>query len=154
MSSAKVEKTQAERITECMTILKKLSAEVGIDAQNPSIRVLKKRMAQYWRDGKVQEDKLPLWGYDRSIIYKLPRWAHQSVEVTLRVNAIRNPQLPPDLEEELRGSTNQQPTPQLLSQPQATNQQPTPHLLSQPQVDSTQATNQQLPSDPAAAPLP
>jgi len=104
--SGKVEKTQAERITECMTILKKLTNEVGIDAQNPSIRVLKTRMAQYWRDGKTYEDRLPLWGYDRSILYKFPRWANQEVEVTLRVNKIKHPQLPLDLEEELRRGTS------------------------------------------------
>jgi len=106
MSKSKVEKTQTERITECMTILKKLTDEVGIDAQNPSIRVLKKRMAVYWRDGKLQEDKLPLYGYDRSIIYKFPKWSHQIVEVTLRVNTTRHPPLPSDLVAELEGQTS------------------------------------------------
>lgn len=118
--TVKVEKPTSERISECMAILKKLVDEVGIDAQNPSIRVLKKRMAQYWRDGKLQEDKLPLWGYDRSILYKFPRWSHQIVEVTLRVNAIA-PQLPPDLEEELQRPMHSQSTNQPhLSDPVAT----------------------------------
>jgi hypothetical protein len=133
MSANNTEKTQAERITECMTILKKLTNDVGIDAQNPSIRVLKKRMAQYWRDGKLYEDKLPLWGYDRSIIYRFPRWAHQEVEVTLRVNKIRNPAIPADLEEELAAP------------------EPTPHqpLPSGPAVEAQSGTSSETQSGPS-----
>ena len=102
----RIEKPQADRITECMTILKKLTDEVGIPAKNPSIRVLQKRMAQYWRDGRSQEDTLPLYGYDRVIVYRFPRYSHQIVEVTLKVSKIMNPQLPSDLEEELRAGTS------------------------------------------------
>ena len=138
MSENKIAKTQAERITECMTILKKLTNDVGIDAQNPSIRVLKKRMAQYWRDGKLYEDKLPLWGYDRSIFYRFPRWAHQEIEVTLRVNKIRYPEIPADLEEELSAPEPMQ------------NQPPTPLMLPQTQVDAT--PHQPPPSGPVAEP--
>ena len=137
--TVKIEKPMADRITECMAILKKLVEEVGVDAQNPSIRVLKKRMAQYWRDGKLQEDKLPLWGYDRSILYKFPRWSHQIVEVTLRVN-VRDPQLPPDLEEELRRPM----------QSQATNQPP----LSDPAATPLLGTSNATQSDPSHPSLP
>ena len=119
MPTIKEEKPQADRVKECITILKKLTDDVGIDSNNPSIVVLKKRMGQYWRDGKTQEDTLPLFGYDRMILYKLPKWAHQDVELTLRVSSVRHPPLPPDLEEELRGrrssaflSDPSQPSPQ------------------------------------------
>jgi hypothetical protein len=119
MPTIKEEKSQANRVKECITILKKLTNDVGIDSNNPSIVVLKKRMGQYWRDGKTQEDTLPLFGYDRMILYKLPKWAHQDVELTLRVSSVRHPPLPPDLEEELRGrrssaflSDPSQPSPQ------------------------------------------
>ena len=98
---SRVEKTQADRITECMTILKKLINEVGIPAANPSVVVLKKRMAQYWRDGLLYEDMLPLAGYNRIIIYKFPRYANQKVEVTLRITKNENPIYPADLEEEI-----------------------------------------------------
>lgn len=101
-SAVREEKTQAERITECMTILRKMTGELGILASNPSIIVLKKRMAQYWRDGKLYEDKLPLYGYDRYIVYRFPQWANQEVEVTLRVSKTKNMSIPPDLEEEIR----------------------------------------------------
>ena len=119
MPTIKEEKPQADRVKECITILKKLTDDVGIDPTNPSIIVLKRRMGQYWRDGKTQEDTLPLFGYDRIILYKLPKWSHQDVELTLRVSSIRNPPLPPDLLEELEGRRNSamlsdpsQPSPQ------------------------------------------
>jgi hypothetical protein len=106
MPVVKEEKSQADRIKECITILKKLTDEVGVEADNPSIVVLKRRMGHYWRDGKLQEDTLPLYGYNRVIIYKFPKWAHQDVEVTLRVNNLRNQPLPQDLMEELAAQTN------------------------------------------------
>ena len=118
----KIEKPQSDRIKECITILKKLTDEVGIPPENPSICVLKKRMGQYWRDGKGYEDSLPLVSSNRSIIYKLPKWSHQFVEVTLRVNK-GSPVYPPDLEEELLKDSR-----------------------------SAAPTNQLPPSDPAAAP--
>ena len=101
--SLKIEKPVGDRIKECITILKKITDELHISEENPTIRVFKKRMAQYWRDGKVQEEKIPLIGYNRIILYKFPKWSHQEVEVTLRVHNIQHPSLPADLEEELRG---------------------------------------------------
>ena len=129
------EKSQAERITECMTIIKKLTNDVGILASNPSIRVLKKRMGQYWRDGQLYEGSLPLFGYDRIIMYKLPRFVGQNVEVTLRQIKNRDITYPPDLEEELI----------LMDREVAlTDQQPT-------SASPVALTDQQLPSGPAAA---
>lgn len=103
---AKVEKAQADRISECIVILRKITDEVGIRADNPSIRLLKKRMAVYWRDGKLQEDKIPLYGYDRYILYRLPRWSNQIVEVTLRVSRVIHQSLPSDLLAELEAQTS------------------------------------------------
>jgi len=94
MQTIKEEKPQAVRVKECITILKKLTDEVGIYFNNPSIVVLKRRMGQYCRDGKTQEDTLPLFGYYRMILYKLPKWSHQDVGLTLRVISIRHPPLP------------------------------------------------------------
>jgi len=130
----RTEKTQAERITECMTIYKKLTNEVGIPAANPSVIVLKKRMAQYWRDGKLYEGSLPLVCYDRIIIYRFPRWADQKVEVTLRVTKNENPVYPADLEEEI-----------LRFAPAPTHQQ----LPSGPEAATEEQTNSVPQSDPS-----
>lgn len=99
--SSRPEKTQADRVRECVVILKKLVDEVGILETNPSIRLLKKRMGTYWRDGKLQEDRIPLYGYDRVILYRLPRFANQDVEVTLRQVHAKRAFFPPQLLAEL-----------------------------------------------------
>lgn len=101
MPTVKELKSQEKRIHECLVILKKLTDEVGIPATNPSIRTLKKRMGEYWRDGKLQEDTLSLFGYNRMIVYKLPKWAHQEVELTLRINNIVPRSYPADLQAEI-----------------------------------------------------
>jgi len=101
MPSLKEPKSQEKRISECLAILKRLTEEVGIPATNPTIRTLKKRMSVYWRDGKLQEDSLPLFGYNRSVMFKLPKWEHQEVEVTLRVNNFTVRKHPEDLQMEI-----------------------------------------------------
>lgn len=101
MPPLKEPKPQEKRISECLAILKRLTDEVGIPASNPTIRTLKKRMSVYWRDGKLQDDSLPLFGYNRSVMYKLPKWAHQEVEVTLRINNFTVRKYPEDLQAEI-----------------------------------------------------
>ena len=101
MPALKEPKPQEKRISECLAILKRLTDEVGIPASNPTIRTLKKRMSVYWRDGKLQEDSLPLFGYNRSVIFKLPKWEHQEVEVTLRINNFTVRKHPEDLQAEI-----------------------------------------------------
>ena len=104
--SNKADKPQTDRIKECIKILKQIREEVGIPDDNPSIRLLKKRMERYMRDGKPQEDRIPLVNSDRLILYKLPRKASSFVEVTMRVSRISYPQLPSDLVAELEEQTN------------------------------------------------
>jgi len=111
MPTVKELKPQEKRIHECLVILKKLTDEVGIPATNPSIRTLKKRMGEYWRDGKLQEDALPLFGYNRMIAYKLPKWAHQDVELTLRINNIVPRSYPADLQAEIDSALSMHPPP-------------------------------------------
>jgi len=101
MPALKEPKPQEKRISECLAILKRLTDEVGIPASNPTIRTLKKRMSVYWRDGKLQEDSLPLFGYNRSVMFKLPKWEYQEVEVTLRTNNFTVRKHPLDLQEEI-----------------------------------------------------
>jgi hypothetical protein len=97
----RIEKPQNIRIHECVTILRKITDELEIPTDNPSVRLLKKRMGTYWRDGALQEDRIPLVGSNRHILYRLPRWAHQIVEVTLRAGPITHQALPSDLAAEL-----------------------------------------------------
>lgn len=101
MSNLKIEKPQSERIRECVTILRKITDELEIPDTNPSIVLLKKRMAKYWHDGVLQEERIPLVGSNRYILYRFPRWAHQIVEITLRVGPITHRALPSSLVAEI-----------------------------------------------------
>lgn len=96
-------KPQSDRVAECVAILRKITEELSIPVDNPSIRLLKKRMAAYWHDGRLMEDKIPLVDSNRYILYRFPRWAHQIVEITLRAGRITHSQLPSDLAAELEG---------------------------------------------------
>jgi hypothetical protein len=156
---SKIEKPVGDRIKECITILKKITDELHISEENPTIRVFKKRMAQYWRDGKAQDEKIPLIGYNRIILYKFPKWSHQQVEVTLRVHNVQHPSLPPDLEEELKGPatssaavmyqapevTQPPSTDSLTGSVEATT---TPLPPQDPSATSTAQTNSAMQSDP------
>jgi hypothetical protein len=97
IAAHKMPKPQADKVRECLTVYKKLTGELGIPDTNPSLRLFKKRMAEYWREERTMEDRIPLVDTNRYIIYKFPRWAHQEVEVVLRVGRITHLQLPSDL---------------------------------------------------------
>ena len=97
----KQEKDQSNRITECLKVLTKLEGELKIPKDNPSIQLLRKRMATYWKDGKTQEERIPLVNSNRNIMYKFPKWAHQAVDVLLRVSPIHFKELPAGLAAEL-----------------------------------------------------
>ena len=101
MPGPKVEKSQTDRVQECVTILRKITHDLEIPDTNPSIILLKKRMGAYWRDGTLQEDRIPLVGSNRYILYRFPRWAHQIVEITLRAGTITHQALPSDLAAEI-----------------------------------------------------
>jgi hypothetical protein len=102
----KVQKQQRQRVNECLEILKKITDDLNIDKDNPSVRLLKKRMIEYWHDGLHHDGKIPLVGTKRSFIYAFPRWEHQIVEITLRSGPIMFRKLPANLEEELTAQTN------------------------------------------------
>lgn len=161
MPSLKEPKSQEKRISECLAILKRLTEEVGIPATNPTIRTLKKRMSVYWRDGKLQEDSLPLFGYNRSVMFKLPKWEHQEVEVTLRVNNFTVRKHPEDLQAEIEiykaeksiSDVELYATKRLEeigSNQQPTHQQPP----SNPSVASAEQTNSASQSGPSHPSLP
>jgi hypothetical protein len=86
----KTPKPAGDRSKECVVILNKLIREVGLPSHNPSVQLLAKRMADYAsaKEPRCMDDRIPLVGSDRYIIYTFPRWAHQIVEVVLRKGMI------------------------------------------------------------------
>ena len=155
MPALKEPKPQEKRISECLAILKRLTEEVGIPASNPTIRTLKKRMSVYWRDGKMQEDSLPLFGYNRSVMYKLPKWEHQEVEVTLRINNFTVRKHPEDLQAEieiykLEKNISDTEAYAIKRMEDATHQQPTHQQPpSNPSAKTPEQTNSAMQSDPS-----
>jgi hypothetical protein len=111
MSGKFVQKSQEERVSECLAVLKKLVDELGISAENPSIKLFKKRMSDYWRDGKFQNERIPLVGTNRYIMYEFPKWAHKKVEAMLHVAHVRLSfkELPSDLAAEIEAGTRNAP---------------------------------------------
>lgn len=105
MAPVRTPKEQKDRVSECLAILTKITESLQISNTNPSIQLLKKRMVKYWHDGKLQEDRIPLVGTNRYILYKFPQWSHQIVEITLRAGRIDHSALPEELLAELSAST-------------------------------------------------
>ena len=102
----RIPKPEAERAKECLNVLSKIVDDLKIPTENPSVALLNKRMLEYVNHGKNSEERIPLVGSNRYIIYRFPRWAHQQVEVVLRVGRVTHDQLPPDLEAELHTSSS------------------------------------------------
>lgn len=109
MPVLKVEKSAEERLRECNVILGKLIEEVKVPETNPSVTILKKRMAAWVQKGGLQEDRIPLLNSDRTILYRLPKWAHQQAELTLRKSLITHQRLHADLLAELEDGTSSAP---------------------------------------------
>ena len=101
--SGKVEKSKEERAKECVVVLHKIIKELELPADNPGIQLLAKRMADYAQADACRcvEDRIPLVGSDRYIMYRFPRWSHQIIEVVLRKGRIEHAGLPAELAAEV-----------------------------------------------------
>lgn len=106
MPAIKTEKSPQARLHECNVILGKLIEQVKVPESNLSVIILKKRMARWVQDGRLQEDRIPLLNSDRVILYRLPKWAHQQAEVTLRKSLLTYHQLPADFLAEVEDGTS------------------------------------------------
>ena len=102
-------KPTEEKIAECTAVLKRFTQEFGVWTQNPSLRLLRKRMGDYWRSERCLEDRIPLVGTNKTIVYRFPRWAGQQVDVMLRAGPITHSQLPADLAAEVDTGTQSAP---------------------------------------------
>lgn len=129
----------------------KLIEDIKIPESNESVRLLNVRMAKYIAEGRYSEERIPLVGSDRYIVYKFPKWAHEQVEVVLRVGRIMHTGLSDALMEELRAAEGARAKQQMeadiariLSSP------PPPGLASETDMSSHSAPQ----SDPAPASLP
>lgn len=96
-------KSQKERVEECVLLLTQIRDDprMRISEHNPSLTLLKRRMATYWREGRLMEDRIPIQGTNRSFVYRFPRRADQYVEITLKLDYHVHRELPANLQAEL-----------------------------------------------------
>ena len=77
------EKPQADRLKESVTILKKLTHDLGMSYDSPEIQELKGHLDAYIREGTCWAGTIPFPTYGRSAKVNLPRASHRTIEVTL-----------------------------------------------------------------------
>jgi len=78
------EKPQAERLKECIAVLKKLTVDLGIPYSSPEVMELKKRFDDYIHQGTCWSGSVSFAAYGRVANVKLPRAYNKPVEVTLK----------------------------------------------------------------------
>lgn len=79
------EKPQAERLKECIAVLKKLTVDLGIPYESPEVKTLKSRFDDYIHHGTCWSGTVSFAAYGRIANVKLPRVYNKPVEVTLKV---------------------------------------------------------------------
>lgn len=96
-------KPTQDRIVECVSLLKQLNEKYGIPLENPSIKILNKRMAAYYKffDAEASvnnpiEGSIPLVSSNRTIYYRFPLRSDKFVEIWLKVDSGER-QYPEDL---------------------------------------------------------
>jgi len=83
--SSMSEKPQAEKLKECIAVLKKLTVDLGIPYNSPEVLELKKRFDDYIHNGTCWSGTVSFAAYGRIANVKLPYSSNRTVEVTLKV---------------------------------------------------------------------
>lgn len=96
-------KPTKDRIVECVSLMKQLNEKYGIPLENPSIKLLNKRMVDYYKfyDDEVSidnpiEGSIPLVSSNRTLFYRFPLRSDKFVEIWLKVDSGER-QYPEDL---------------------------------------------------------
>jgi hypothetical protein len=87
------EKPIEKRLSECMTILQKLTHDLAIPYDSPEVQELKTHMDAYIKHGTCWSGSVSFLRFGRIAEVVFPRGAHAAVEVTLRIpNHLRHRQ--------------------------------------------------------------
>jgi hypothetical protein len=83
-------KSTADRVTETIRIVRKLTETLQLDAESPEIAELRQHMNTYIRTGDAWKGIVDFsrWGREAHCVF--PKYKNQTVEVTLKVIK-RNP---------------------------------------------------------------
>ena len=82
------EKPKEDRLRECITVIKKLTGDLGIPYESPEVQELKSHFDAYIKDGTVWNGTVSFAAYGRMAVVNLPRKATAQVEVTLRATRL------------------------------------------------------------------
>uniref|UniRef100_A0A6C0KV69 Uncharacterized protein n=1 Tax=viral metagenome TaxID=1070528 RepID=A0A6C0KV69_9ZZZZ len=78
-------KSTADRVTETIRIVRKLTESLQLDAESPEIAELRQHMNTYIRTGETWKGIVDFsrWGREAHCVF--PKYKNQTVEVTLKV---------------------------------------------------------------------
>lgn len=84
------EKPVADRVRESITILKKLTNDLGMSMESPEVQELKQRFDAYIKNGTCWSGHIVFSSYGRIADVNLPQKASKTIEVTLRVPTFKH----------------------------------------------------------------
>ena len=85
-----MEKPQAERVKDCLAIIKKITIELGIPNESPEVTELRQKMNDYIRTGEAWTGTVDFGAYGRYAECVFPKLAGKTVEVTLKKKLLNN----------------------------------------------------------------
>ena len=84
------EKPVADRVRETVTLLKKLTNDLGMSMESPEVQELKQRLDAYIKTGTCWKGHIVFSSYGRIADVNLPQKASKPIELTLRVPVFKH----------------------------------------------------------------
>jgi hypothetical protein len=91
MSAPQVtDKPVADRVRESITLLKKITNDLGMSMESPEVQELKQHLDAYIKNGTCWSGHIVFSSYGRIADVNLPQKASKTIEVTLRVPVFKH----------------------------------------------------------------
>ena len=91
MSAPQVtDKPVADRLRETITLLKKLTNDLGMSIESPEVQELKQHLDAYIKNGTCWNGRILFSSYGRIADVNLPQKASKPIELTLRVPVFKH----------------------------------------------------------------
>jgi len=84
------EKPVADRVRESVTLMKKLTQDLGMSKESPEVQELKSHLDDYIKNGTCWTGHIVFSSYGRIADVHLPQKASKPIEVTLRVPVFKH----------------------------------------------------------------
>lgn len=80
-----MEKSQNDRVRECLSIMKKITESLLLPSDDPDVSLLRSKMNDYIKTGEPWIGTVDLLNWGRVAHCNFPKQASKTVEVTLKV---------------------------------------------------------------------